>query len=549
MTAQQQLSEGLSHHRAGRLPEAKSCYLQVLAQQPNHAEALHLLGLLAQGEGKLDEALSLMRRANELRPNNPSFLSNMGNVLAAKGQFDEAVNCYQRAIQLKPDFAGAHSNLGSALKDLGRHDDAMQEYRRAIALNPNLAEAHINLGDILTERGQLDEAIEHLAHAIRLNPAFARAQCNLGVALQRKAQIERAMDCYREAIRLDPNFAKAHNNLGIALRETGNLAQAIAECLKAVQLQPDFVDGHWSLALALLLSGDLNRGLAEYEWRWQRKELPWTWRKFPQPRWDGQPLKEQTLLLFAEQGLGDTIQFIRYLPMVKQRVRKVVLACPSELKRLILPIADGCEVVEFGRDLPAFDVQCPLPSLPLVFGTELATIPTEVPYLPADETAARRWAQRLGDSGAMKIGIAWAGSRRHPLDRQRSMPVAAFAPLANIPGITLFSLQKGEPASEFSQRPAEMNLIDHTSELADFADTAALIHNLDLVISVDTAIAHLAGAMGKPVWILLPFAPDWRWMLGRDDSPWYPTMHLFRQTISGDWGEVIQRVADSLRNR
>jgi tetratricopeptide (TPR) repeat protein len=542
MTVQQLLEAAASHYRAGRFGEAESIARQALSEYPNHAGALHLMGLAAAGQGRTDEAISLLGLAVAEAPDNPSYHSNLGNVLAGIKRIDEAIGCYQHAIQLKPDFAGAHNNLGSAFKDVGRPDEAVAEYRRAIALNPDFAEAVSNLGDVLTDKGQLPEAIECLHRAIQLNPNFSRAHCNLGVALQRAGEIDKAMASYRRAIQLDRNFAKAHNNFGIALRETGQLEEAVAACSKAIALAPDFVDAHWSLALALLTAGDLQRGVAEYEWRWRRSDLPWTRHTFSQPRWDGEPLEERTLLIHAEQGLGDTIQFARYLPMVAQRGGKIIFECQPNVSSVIRQIAAGIEVFDWGQDLPAFDVHCPLMSLPLVFKTELQTIPAAIPYLKADENLSQKWAAHLAGSIGFKVGIAWAGSARHKLDAQRSLSSVTLSPLTQIPGVTLFSLQKDQPATE-------IKLIDFTAELSDFTETAALIDNLDLVISVDSAVAHLAGAMGKPTWVMLPLIPDWRWMLKREDSPWYPTMRLFRQERTGEWTSVIHRIAAALRTR
>jgi len=327
----------------------------------------------------------------------------------------------------------------------------------------------------------------------------------------------------------------------------GRIDEAIAACRQAIALNPDYAEFHFNLALSLLTSGDFQQGWEEYEWRWKCKEFPSPARDFAQPQWDGCPLEGRTLLLHTEQGHGDALQFIRYFPLVEQRGGKILIECYAELQRLFRTTAGRCQVVVRGQPLPAFDLHSPLLSLPRVFGTNLANIPNTVPYLRADPEDAGRWQRRLADDSALvKVGLAWAGRPTHTNDRNRSIKLARLAPLGQLPGVRFFSLQKGEVAAEAKTPPPGMELVDWTEELKDFAETAALIANLDLVVAVDTAVVHLAGAMGKPVWVLLPFGSDWRWLLERQDSPWYPSMRLFRQSRIGDWDSVIARVVEAL---
>jgi Tfp pilus assembly protein PilF len=479
MTVQEEFESGRSHHQAGRLAEAERIYRQVLARQPDHADALHLLGVLALQAGRAQTAVELFRRAIAICSTNAFY----------------------------------HSNLGSALTDLGQHEQAIAAYRQAVRLQPESAEVHYNLGVALQRRGQLDEAVAANRQAVRLKPDLAKAHGNLGVALKANGQLDEAIASYRQVIRLKPDDARAHNNL----------------------------------ALALLTRGDFQQGWEEHEWRWKCKEFPSPPRNFAQGQWDGRPLENRTLLLHAEQGLGDAIQFIRYLPLVCRRGGRIIIECQAELQRLFQAIAGGCQIVARGQPLPAFDLHCPLLSLPRVFGANLANIPNIVPYLHADAGDAGRWRRRLGDdSPLVKVGLAWSGNPAHRHDHNRSMNLAKLAPLAQVSGVRFFSLQKGEAAAEAKTPPAGMELVDWTEELKDFADTAALIANLDVVVAVDTAVVHLAGAMGKPVWTLLPFVADWRWLRERPDSPWYPTMRLLRQKSLGDWGDVIQRIAQDL---
>ncbi|MGD0140844.1 MAG: tetratricopeptide repeat-containing glycosyltransferase family protein [Tepidisphaeraceae bacterium] len=479
MTLQQQFEYGRAHHQAGRLAEAEKIYRQVLARQPDHAEALHLLGVLAMQAGESQMAVELIRRATAICSTNAFY----------------------------------HSNLGNALTDLG----------------------------------QLEQAIASCRHAVSLQPESAEVHYNLGVALQRKGQLDEAIGVYQQAVRLKPDLAAAHRNLAVALKSNGQLDEAIASYRQALWLKPDDARTHNNLALALLTRGDFQQGWEEHEWRWKCKDFPSPARNFAQPQWDGCPLEGRTLLLHTEQGLGDSVQFIRYLPLVEQRGGRIIIECQAELQRLIRPIAGRCQIVVSGQPLPIFDLHCPLLSLPRVFGTNLDNIPNNVPYLRADAEDAGRWQRRLADhSPLVKVGLGWAGSPAHRNDCNRSMKLATLAPLGQVPGARFFSLQKGEAAAETKTPPAGMELVDWTQELKDFADTAALIANLDLVIAVDTAVVHLAGAMGKPVWTLLPFVSDWRWLLERQDSPWYPSMRLFRQPRIGDWDGVITRVVEAL---
>jgi Flp pilus assembly protein TadD len=479
LTVDPTFQTALQHHQAGRLSQARDLYQQILAQQPDHAGALHLSGVIALQEGRNDLAVDLIGKAIALGPSSPEAHCNLGIALQEKGQLTGAVAAYRRAIALKPNYPAAHSNLGAALRDTDKLDEAIAAFRQAIALGPSFADAHSNLGIALRDKGQLDDAIT----------------------------------AYRQALALKPDYPEAHHNL----------------------------------ALLLLLRGDFLAGWNEFEWRWRCKQFPSPCRTFDQPQWDGSDLAGRTILLHAEQGFGDTIQLIRYVPLVASRRGKVILQCGPELQRLLGRTTGIARWVGPGGDLPPFDIHCPLLSLPRAFGTTLQSIPQAVPYLQADAEGVERWRRELAaDGGRFRVGLAWAGRPTHRNDRNRSLSLSTLAPLAQARGMTFYSLQKGEAGKQAANPPAGLELVDWTAELNDFADTAALIANLDLVISVDTAVVHLAGAMAKPAWTLLPFVPDWRWLLEREDSPWYPTMRLFRQPSRGDWGSVIARVAEAL---
>ena len=573
----------LEHHQAGRIAEAEKIYRQVLTKEPRQADALHLLGVIAHQSGKLDEAIQLIQQAIAARPNAAEFHNNLASVLRDKRLPDEALSELRQAVRLKPDYAEAHYNLGVALAENYLLDEAITAYRQTIRLKPNFAEAHNNLGNALRRKGLFDEAIAACQEATRIRPNYAEAYLNLGNSLRGKGSLDESIAALREAARLspkaanihhdlgnvlrekgfaekaiaalrlatqlNPDFAEAYNNLGNALRDRNMLEEAIAAYHRALQLMPDSAEAHHNLSVAVLLKGDLKRGWPEYEWRWLCKGFASPRREFAQPRWDGSDLNGRTILLHAEQGFGDTIQFVRYAPMVASRGGKVVLQCQTPLRRLLRGFPGVQQFIAGNEMLPPFDVHCPLLSLPMVFGTTLETIPAKIPYLFADSALSQEWAGRLSAADKFRVGIVWAGAAGNTNDRNRSLTLSLLKPLANISGVSWVSLQKGEAAQQAANPSPGMELIDYTSELNDFADTAALISNLDLVITADTAAAHLAGAMGKPVWMLIPYAPDWRWLLERDDSPWYPTMRLFRQKKAADWGDVVERVGHALHER
>ncbi len=416
-------------------------------------------------------------------------------------------------------------------------------------MSPFSPQAFNNRGIALRDLGQLDEAIACLREAITLDPNAPEPHNNLGLALQGKGQLDEAIVAFRRAIALNPNLAEVHNNLGIALADKGQLDGAIAAHRQAIALKPNLAKAHYNLGIALLTRGDLQLGWEEYEWRWKCEGVPLLLRNYSQPQWDGGPLEGRTILLHAEQGIGDAIKFVRYVPLVAQRGGRIIIVCFAELERLFRAMHGGWQVLvpAPGQPLPAFDLHAPLLSLPRVLATTLSNIPRVVPYLQADAEEVKKWQRRLaGYPPSLNVGLVWAGRPTQRNDRNRSVKLARLAPLGRVAGVRFFSLQKGEAAAEAKAPPPGMELVDWTQELKDFADTAALIANLDLVISVDTAVAHLTGAMGKPIWTLLSFVPGWHWLLEREDSPWYPSMRLFRQPSRGDWDTVIMRLAEAL---
>ncbi len=415
-----------------------------------------------------------------------------------------------------------------------------------VALCPDIADAHNILGSIYQQKGDLEEAIASYLKAINCGTDAYMAYNNLGCALRLRGDVEGATAAYRKSLEINPDFPAAMNNLGTALRDQGCLDESIAWYRKAIQLNPDFAEAHWNLSFALLLKGDYEEGWEEYEWIWKLKP---PMRNLPQPRWDGTALKGKSILVYAEQGFGDVIQFARYIPLVAEREGTVIVGCQRELKDLLRSVQGVTFVVAFGERVPVFHVQCPLPSLPRLFKTTLDSIPDSMPYLHADRATVEKWKKRIGArTSALKVGLAWAGSAGHLNDYNRSCRLDLFLPIARMPGVQLISLQKEIPPRWASDSLSQLHVLDFMDEVENFLDTAGIIENLDIVISVDTAVAHLAGALGKRVWTLLPYAPDWRWMLHREDSPWYPTMRLFRQPSPGDWKSVIVRVQSVLED-
>jgi tetratricopeptide (TPR) repeat protein len=552
------LALGLQYHQAGYLPQAEQIYCQVLQTDSANADALAYLGELYMAQGRFPEAATAFQQVLRLRPHFAEMYSNLGITSAQQGQLDEAVANFQQALALKPDYPEAHNNLAIVLVQREQLDEAIRHYGEALRLRPDYAEAHNNLGIALARQKKLSEAMASYRQALRLRSDYAEAHNNLGAALETLGQLQDAVASYGQAVRLKPNYVEAHNNLGASLDSLRHLEDALSSYGQAVWLKPDYADAHRNRALLWLLLGDFEQGWPEYEWRWRCQGI--TMPPFRQPLWDGSPLEGRTVLLHAEQGLGDTLQFIRYAPLVQQQGGKVLVQCQPPLLSVLARCAGIDHLVGQNSALPDFDVHAPLLSLPGLLRTALATIPAQIPYLSADASLVEHWRAQLDslsaqgegeESGTFRIGIAWQGNPQHKKDRQRSLPLASFEPLARLPGVQLFSLQAGPGTEQLAEIRDHFPVIDLGSRfnLESFEDAAAVVKGLDLILSVDSAIVHLAGALGRTTWTLLPFAADWRWLLGREDSPWYPTMRLFRQKVPGDWDGVFERIVSLLSNR
>lgn len=436
--------------------------------------------------------------------------------------------------------------------DLGRSDEAIRDLCSAVRVSPQNATFHYNLGTLYYAIGQLEEAVTCFRQALGLRPGFPQALGNLGNTLRRLGDYDAALDVFQQLQQLRPNAAESHNNLGTIYFKQGRFREALESIDRSLSLKPDHAEAKYNRALVSLLTGNLEVGWNDYEWRWRRKghALP----HFPQPQWDGSPLEGKKILLYSEQGLGDTLQFIRYAPLVQERGGDVILACQRPLLKLLARSPGINQLVALDSAGSDFAVQAPLMSLPRLFRTSLNTVPAIVPYIHPDPQLVAAWHKKLENFRAFKIGIVWQGNPLHEDNRQRSVPFYHFIGVARLPGVHVFSLQN-DPRDEQLQAMSsgsDARVTDLGSHIdqgeSAFVDTAAILKHLDLVITVDTAVAHLAGAMGVPAWVALPFVPDWRWLLNRDDSPWYPTIRLFRQAQTGDWTPVFERITKELQN-
>jgi tetratricopeptide (TPR) repeat protein len=538
---------GETLRQSARRGEAVEALQRAVSLAPGNAEPLSALGIALAEMNRVADALPHLEEAARLQPSYAPARHNLGVALAQAGQPAEAVERLREAIALQPDYPEAWYNLGSVLKDLGRKDESLDALRRAVELRPSYGEALNNLGLGLTEAGKPAEAIPILRQAVRLRPNAPEGHNNLGLALAELGRFAEAETCYHEALRLEPGYADAHVNLANTLKEQGRTDEALGCYQLALWLKPDLASARYNRSLALLQAGRWAQGWPEYEWRWKRGSM--RERHTGKPRWDGSALAGRTILLWCEQGLGDAIQFVRYAAPVKDKGGRVVVECPPQLAALVATCPGVDEVVAEGEPLPPFDVQAPLLSLPGLFFTMPDTVPAAT-YLSAEPGRVERWRERLQGFPGFRVGIVWQGNRYHQWDRHRSIPLTCFAPLAAVDGVRLVSLQKGPGADQL--RAASFPIVNLTDDWdpppGGFADAAAMMRCLDLVVCCDTASVHLAGALGVPTWLALAAISDWRWLLGREDTPWYPSVRLFRQATLGDWGAVFTRMATMLHS-
>jgi tetratricopeptide (TPR) repeat protein len=551
MTKSEAITQGWQSYQTGAFAQAEQLCRQLLQSDPRCVDAWLLLGSSCQAQQKNSDAVSAYQQAIQLQPDFAETHYRLGNTWVNMGRFADATPCYQQALRLRPHHPETLNNLGVVLAEQKMFPEAVAHYHQALQIKPDYPEAHYNLGNALKHLDRLDEAEAAYRQALHYNPAFAEAHLNLGIVLAARGKPDEAAASYQQARALRPDSALAHNNLGLALSHQNQYDAALACYARALQLQPDFADAHYNRALTLLVQGNFEQGWAEYEWRWKLAEVPP--RPLPKPRWDGSPVAGKSILIHTEQGFGDTIQFIRFARLVKQRGATVLVECRPALLPLLRTCAGIDQWIPRSSPLPDFDFHAPLLSLPAVFQTTLATIPAEVPYLIADPALVEQWQRRLQTIREFKIGISWQGSPGYRWDRQRSFALTHFEPIARLVGVQLFSLQKGLGIEQLAAVSDAFAVTDLGSKLDEntgaFVETAAVMQNLDLVITCDTSIGHLAGALGVPVWIVLPFAPEWRWLLDREDSPWYPSARLFRQTTLNNWADVFARITEELKKK
>jgi tetratricopeptide (TPR) repeat protein len=612
---------GLRYLRSGQFSEAEKCCREILADDPDHADSLHLLGLISAETNRCDQAIEYFAQAIRKNPNNADYFSNLGTVLRRQDRFEEALKSFNLALSLKPDVIDTWIKLGSVLQrqerfeeallaydhalkvdpprigaknlsqadafykrgvcfrhlmrleeacisygkalaiypdhfdalndrgrtllDMWRADEALMDFRKAIALEPNSFATLNNCGIALILLRRNEEALTILDRALSISPEMVEIFNNKGNALKNLGRLDEALANYDRAITLQPDYVEAHSNRGNCLDEMGRYREALSSYEDALALQPHHADSHWNTAINRLRDGDLKTGWVEYEWRWKIRSFQVKQLHFKQPLWIGaEPIDGKVVLLHNEQGLGDALQFCRYVPLVAARGARVVLEIDGPLKELLSGLTGVSHCISKGETPPDFDFHCPLSSLPLAFDTTLDTIPSAVPYISVGAHATD-WGARLDSRNLPRIGLVWSGNPVHNNDRNRSMPLRSLLPLLDVEA-QFVSLQKDIRSSDEVVLRERSDILHLGPELQSFVDTAALIEHLDLVISVDTSVAHLTGALARPVWILLPYVPDWRWLLDREESPWYPTARLFRQSQTREWHSVVDEMRRAL---
>jgi len=499
-------------YKAGKLTDAEQLCQQIISFHPDHFDAAHVLAVVQAAQRKNESALVSYDRALALRPNSADVLNNRGNTLLALARIDAALESYDRALAARPDYPDALSNRGNALERLNRYDEALVSYDHALALRPDFVQALYNRGNVLKVLKRYNDAL---------------------------ASFDRALA-------LQPDHADAHNNRGQVLKELMRYEEALQGYDAALAVQPKHIMAHCNASALRLLTGDFDRGWIDYEWRWLKESVLPTYRNFPQPIWRGEgTISGKKILIHSEQGLGDTIQFCRYVPQVAAAGAHVIFEVQKQLHGLMSGLPGTLQVIARGEPLPAFDIHCPLLSLPLAFGTRLETIPPGHAYLRTSLEHAAKWRARLDGKPYPRVGLAWSGNPRHERDLERSIRLRALLPLLDA-SATFVSLQKEVPPEDALALKERRDILHWGEELEDFSDTAGLMSELDLIVSVDTSVAHLAAALGRPTWILVTRVPDWRWLFDREDSPWYPTVRLFRQNDTRQWDGVIARVREAL---
>ena len=533
-----------------RLEEALASYDRAIEIKPDYADAYLNRGRVLKELKRLEEANASFDKAIAIKPDYAEAHFNLGAVLQDLKRLEEALASYERAIEIKPDYADAYLNRGLALKELKRVEEALACYDRTIAIKPDYAEAYSNRGLALQELKRLEEALASYDRAIEIKPEYAGAYLNRGLVLQELKRLEEALVSYDRIIAIKPDYAEAYSNRGAVLQDLKRLEEALASFDRAITIKPDYAEAYWNKSLAFLVAGEFAQGWELYEWRWKKDTFTSPKRNFPQPLWLGaEDIAGKTMLLHAEQGLGDTIQFCRYAKLVAELGAKVILEVQKPLVNLLQNLTGVSQLIAKGSTLPEFDYQCPLLSLPLAFKTDIESIPNKIPYIHSRADKEDKWRELIGEAG-FKIAICWQGSTQGKVDVGRSLPVSSFERLAKIDGVRLISLQKNEGVEQLKNLPIGMKVEtlpdDFDSGENAFLDSAAVMKCVDLVITSDTALTHLAGALGVKTWLPVKYVPDWRWMLDRRDCPWYLNHRLFRQATRGDWASVFKEMETEL---
>ncbi|MDB9814340.1 tetratricopeptide repeat protein [Amylibacter sp.] len=537
---------GITLKNQGKLDEAIEAFKKALSIKSDYAGAYNNMGNALQEQGKLDEAIASFKKALSLQPDNAKAYNNIGTTLQDQGKLDEAIASFNKALSLQPNYAEAYNNIGTALQEQGKLEEAITSYNKALSLKLNYADAYNNMGITLQEQGKLEEAIEAFNKALSLKPDYADAHNNIGTTLQEQGKFDEAIEAYTKALAIKPDYAEAYNNMGNALQEQGELDEAIVAYNKALSLKPDYAEAYTNMGLTYLCKGSLEEGFKFNEWRSRKRK-----RTVVPARaifiWDGkQSLNNKRFVAYAEQGLGDMIQFCRYLPFLEKKGADVIFKVKPALHALLQTMDSDVTLSTTDADEGQIDFEAPLMSLPHLFKTHLKTIPSMNPYLYADHARTKTWGKRL-HTEKFKIGICWQGNMAK-IDVGRSFPLSLFEGISKAPNVELISLHKGEGEHQIKDISFNLTTLGADFDVGQdaFLDTAAVMMNCDLIITSDTAIAHLAGALGCQTWVALKHVPDWRWMLDRSDSPWYPTMTLYRQKNPGDWACVFEAINRNL---
>jgi tetratricopeptide (TPR) repeat protein len=528
-----------------RNDDAIEAFRNAITHDPNYVYAHRHMGILLRAQGRTEDALRHLRRVVELEPASGEAHNDVGAMLLDMDRTAEAENCFRQALKFLPKFPEAWLNLGRALRRLRRAPEAETCFRQVAELWPDSVEAQEDLGIALSDQGRIDEAFACFHHALRMAPERADTHYNIGHAMQLEGRFVEALEPLQHSLKLKPNFPEAWNNMGgcflgqgVTHCDDADLDEAERCYKRAIELKPQYAEAHANLAVLHLLRGRFEDGWKEWEWRWRGKES--MLHRYRRPLWRGEPLDGKTILLHTEGGLGDTLQFFRYVRLLHDQGARVLLQCPKSLL-LVLSGFPGVELLASdAQHVPDFDIHAPLMSVPGIVGTTSTSIPAAVPYVLADPERTAFWKHKLSSSHGLKVGIAWQGNPEYLGDKRRSVPLAYFEPLAQIPGVRLFSLQMGRGREQLEKVAADWSISDLG---LPFSETAAVMMNLDLIVTSDTVVAHLAGALARPTWLAVCYTPDWRWFLRRADSPWYPTMRLFRQPGPDQWTAVFESMA------